>query len=132
LRYNNTCPIVHYLFGASLPMSAPSSSDPATKIDPKTVAHVATLARLGLTDDEAVSYSHDLGKILAMVAQLDELDLSGVTLEATNAVPMTLRPDVVAPAFDHSLLFAHAPLIEEEAFRVPKILVASANPTEAQ
>jgi aspartyl-tRNA(Asn)/glutamyl-tRNA(Gln) amidotransferase subunit C len=128
LRYNNTCPIVHYLFGTSLLMSAPPDS--AAKIDPEIVVHVATLARLGLTDEEVIRFSHDLDKILTMVAQLDELDLSQVTVDVTNNVPMTLRPDVVAPPFDHSLLFAHAPLIEEEAFRVPKILVASANPSE--
>lgn len=43
-------------------------------IDRATVAQVARLARLHLSEDEAGRMQHDLAEILAFVARLDKLD----------------------------------------------------------
>jgi aspartyl-tRNA(Asn)/glutamyl-tRNA(Gln) amidotransferase subunit C len=79
-------------------------------ITKETVEHVAKLARLELTPDEVTRYTEDLGKILSLVEQLNELDLSQVD---------------VALQVDEALL-RNAPHEEDGFFRVPKILSDSA------
>jgi len=42
------------------------------------VKHIASLARIGITDKEVEKFSHDLSSILDWIAQLEEVDVTGV------------------------------------------------------
>jgi aspartyl-tRNA(Asn)/glutamyl-tRNA(Gln) amidotransferase subunit C len=42
------------------------------------VKHIAALARVGLKEKEIEKFSHDLSSILDWIAQLEEVDVTGV------------------------------------------------------
>ncbi len=101
-------------FGA--PMAEP-------KITLDEVLHVAELARLQLSDDEARQMQAQLDSILGYLAELDELDVSEV--EPTfHSIPMDapLRRDVQVPCSDRSEILAEAPETEAGGFAVPLVL----------
>ncbi|MEO1062293.1 MAG: Asp-tRNA(Asn)/Glu-tRNA(Gln) amidotransferase subunit GatC [Actinomycetota bacterium] len=87
------------------------------------VARIAELARLRLTDEEVAHYTDHLGKVLDHAADLDEVDLDGVS-STWQAIPLSnvLRDDVVAHDVDPDEVLAQAPAAEEHQFRVPPIL----------
>jgi len=89
-------------------------------IDGALVRHVAKLASLSLTDDEAARFAADLAKIVEYVAQLDALDTSGVPPTAHVQLDrMPLRPDEPRPGLTHEEALAQAPRVEGEGFAVP-------------
>lgn len=94
---------------------------------PESVAHVAKLARLELTPEETQRYTEDLNKILGMVEQLNELNLSDIAIELDVAQPTVLRPDQGIREFTRDELLANAPQEEDGFFRVPKILGDASN-----
>jgi aspartyl-tRNA(Asn)/glutamyl-tRNA(Gln) amidotransferase subunit C len=87
-----------------------------------TVEHVAKLARLALMPEEAERYAQDLDKILQLVAQLDALDLSAVSMELSVSEPSVLRPDLGVREFSREELMRNAPNEEDGFFHVPRIL----------
>lgn len=95
-------------------------------ITQETVNHVAKLARLELTPEETERYTEDLGKILSLVEQLNELDLSAVSLDVDTNTPTVMRADQGTREFTRDELLKNAPHEEEGFFRVPKILSDSA------
>jgi aspartyl-tRNA(Asn)/glutamyl-tRNA(Gln) amidotransferase subunit C len=91
-------------------------------ITPETVNHVAKLARLELTAEEASRFAKELGSILTLVDQLNEVDLSGIEVEMSADTPSVLRIDQGIREFTREELMANAPDEEDGCFRVPKIL----------
>jgi len=87
--------------------------------------HVATLARLQLSDDELDRLTGELGEILEHVSELALLDLDGVEPTA-HPLPLVnvLRSDEVRPSLDRAEVLAQAPAVEGDRFRVPRILDA--------
>ena len=59
-------------------------------LDKATVAHIATLARIRLSEAEIEPLAEELSHILTWVEQLNEVDTSGVTPMA-NAAAASLR-----------------------------------------
>lgn len=91
-------------------------------ITEETVLHVAKLARLELTSEETERYTQELSKILHLVDQLSELDLSGRHLEVQSEYPTLFRSDDTTWDFNREELLANAPQEENGFFRVPRIL----------
>ena len=93
------------------------------KLTVEQVRHVATLARLSLTTEEEERYATQLSAILDAVAQLQELDVSGVepTSHATLASSL-LREDATRPSLPPEKALANAPARVGSSFAVPKIL----------
>ncbi len=91
------------------------------KITDEQVRQVARLAHLTLSDQECASLRQDLDAILGYVAQLEELDVTGVE-PTTHAVAltMTLRQDQVVQHLDQEAILANAPEREDGMFRVPR------------
>jgi aspartyl-tRNA(Asn)/glutamyl-tRNA(Gln) amidotransferase subunit C len=87
------------------------------------VRHIATLARLKLTDSEVAEFAHQLASILDYVSQLEEVNVEGVepTAHAVD-VSNVFRADQVAPSFDAETAVANAPQRHETYFKVPKVL----------
>jgi aspartyl-tRNA(Asn)/glutamyl-tRNA(Gln) amidotransferase subunit C len=90
------------------------------KID---VAYVAYLARMELSAAEQEQLAAQLKDILSYVAQLGELDVTGVE-PTSHAVPLTnvLRPDVARPSMEPAKVLRNAPQQARELFIVPKIV----------
>lgn len=93
------------------------------KITLEQVLHVAKLARLSLSDDEARQMQQQLDAILEYMAGLDELDVSDVP-PTLHSIPMDapLRPDVPVRCSDRSETLAEAPASDAGGFAVPLVL----------
>jgi aspartyl-tRNA(Asn)/glutamyl-tRNA(Gln) amidotransferase subunit C len=86
------------------------------------VLHVATLARLRLSDDEIALFGEQLGDILQHIETLAELDLSGVA-PAAQVIPLTnvLRDDATRPSLPRDDVLANAPMHEDGFLRVAPV-----------
>ena len=92
-------------------------------VDPDTVKHVARLARIAVTGEEAERMTGELNTILGFVEQLNEVDVTGVE-PMTSVIPMTMkkRRDVVTDGNRAEDVVANAPASEENFFLVPKVV----------
>ncbi|MBR4890035.1 MAG: Asp-tRNA(Asn)/Glu-tRNA(Gln) amidotransferase subunit GatC [Clostridia bacterium] len=93
------------------------------KITNDEVLHVASLARLKLSDEEAKRLETDMAGIIEFADRLNELDTEGVVPTA-HAIPMqnAFRADEVKPSFDRREILKNAPDFDEEGFIVPKVV----------
>jgi aspartyl-tRNA(Asn)/glutamyl-tRNA(Gln) amidotransferase subunit C len=87
------------------------------------VAHLAKLARLAVTDDELDLFAGQLGVILEAVASVGQVAAEDIP-PTSHAVPLTnvFRPDEVRPSPPREKVLAAAPAVEDDRFRVPRIL----------
>jgi aspartyl-tRNA(Asn)/glutamyl-tRNA(Gln) amidotransferase subunit C len=87
------------------------------------VRHVAQLARLGLTDEQVSTLSHELSGILEHIEKMGELDLSSVSPMA-HAVDLTnvTRPDENRPSLTQEHVLLNAPEQEDGSFVIPRIV----------
>ena len=87
------------------------------------VAHVAALARLGLTDEEIDRMQGQLNRILEAIGELQSVDTSSVGPTAqVIALENVMREDVARPGIARDAALANAPLHEGALLRVPVIL----------
>jgi aspartyl-tRNA(Asn)/glutamyl-tRNA(Gln) amidotransferase subunit C len=86
------------------------------------VVHVATLARLGLTESEIELFQEQLGSILQHIETLAELDLSDVPPSAL-VVPLqdVERPDEPRPSLPLEAVLSNAPREEDGYLRVAPV-----------
>jgi aspartyl-tRNA(Asn)/glutamyl-tRNA(Gln) amidotransferase subunit C len=98
----------------------PETPSPITRAD---VAHVASLARLTLRDDEIDEFTGQLRSILEHARDVEALDLDDVPPTA-HPYPLdnVVRADVVVPGVDRDEVLAEAPAAEDGMFRVPPVL----------
>ncbi|MGQ9523757.1 MAG: Asp-tRNA(Asn)/Glu-tRNA(Gln) amidotransferase subunit GatC [Armatimonadota bacterium] len=87
------------------------------------VLHVAYLARLELTDEEADLFTTQLDSILAHFRRLQELDTEAVP-PTSHAISMenVLRDDTVTESLPVEEVLANAPHREGNFFVVPRIV----------
>ncbi|HET7678465.1 MAG TPA: Asp-tRNA(Asn)/Glu-tRNA(Gln) amidotransferase subunit GatC [Candidatus Limnocylindrales bacterium] len=87
------------------------------------VAHVAHLARLGLTEEELEQLQGQLNHILEQYAVLAELDTEAIAPTAqTIELENILREDVVTPSLPAEEALAGAPERSGGHFAVPGII----------
>lgn len=87
------------------------------------VRHVATLARLALTDEEVTALAPELSAILAYAEQVQEVADADVP-PTGHAYPLTnvLAEDVPRPSLPPEVAISTAPQAEDGRFRVPRIV----------
>jgi aspartyl-tRNA(Asn)/glutamyl-tRNA(Gln) amidotransferase subunit C len=87
------------------------------------VAHLARLSRLAVTDEELDRFAGQLDVILQSVARVGQVAAADIP-PTSHSVPLTnvLRDDVVAPCLPREDALAMAPDVEDDRFRVPRIL----------
>ena len=74
------------------------------------VEHVASLARLGLSESELESMREQLSSILEHIAVLQEIDTDRIPPTAqVNALSNVLREDAVRPSLPQASVLANAP-----------------------
>jgi len=97
--------------------------DSAPRISRDEVAHLARLARLAVTDDELDLFAGQLDVILKSVARVGEVAAADIP-PTTHAVPLSnvLRADEVVDSLPRDSVLAGAPSVEDDKFRVPRIL----------
>jgi len=98
-------------------------ADSSTNISRAEVARLARLARLAVTDEELDVFAGQLDVILGAVARVRDVAAADIP-PTTHAVPMTnvLRPDELRPCLPREAVLAAAPSVEDNKFRVPRIL----------
>ncbi len=87
------------------------------------VAHLASLARLAVTEEELDTFAGQLDEILDAVAKVGQVAADDIP-PTSHAVPLTnvFRPDEVRPGLTREQALGGAPAAEENRFRVPRIL----------
>ena len=86
------------------------------------VRHIATLARLGLSDERAAALVDELNVILGHMDELSKVDTAGVQ-EAigVGAQGLPVRPDSGPPFPLERTIDAFAPSVKEGFFLVPRL-----------
>ena len=87
------------------------------------VARLAALARIDLSQDDLAKLAPQLDVILDAVAQVTEVAGDDVP-PMSHPLPLTnvFRADEVRPSLAADAALAGAPAVEDERFRVPRIL----------
>jgi aspartyl-tRNA(Asn)/glutamyl-tRNA(Gln) amidotransferase subunit C len=104
-----------------------------TRVTVEEVERVAELAHLELTPDETGSMLSDLNAILDYVAELNELDTTGVVplaqvSDLARESPSEpggadrLRADELVPSLDRAAVMTQAPESDQVFFKVPKVI----------
>jgi aspartyl-tRNA(Asn)/glutamyl-tRNA(Gln) amidotransferase subunit C len=91
------------------------------------VEHVASLARLALTEHEVELFREQLSSILDYAERLHDLDTDAVPVTAT-VLPLEigLRDDRVQPSLSLQEVLANAPAVEQNCLRVPPVFEGEA------
>ena len=92
-------------------------------LTPDEVRYIATLARIGLQDDEVERLRSELSAILEHFAVLNDIDTDDVpptaqSFDTTNVE----RADVTEPSADRDEVLANAPRRDGNYFRVRAVL----------
>ncbi|MEW9670355.1 Asp-tRNA(Asn)/Glu-tRNA(Gln) amidotransferase subunit GatC [Ammoniphilus sp. 3BR4] len=94
-----------------------------SEISREQIEHAANLARLNLTEEEAVKYTSQMNSILNFFEKLDELDTDDVqpTSHVTE-VYNVMREDEQRPSIEREDALRNAPDHEEGQFKVPAVI----------
>ena len=98
------------------------------RVSVEDVERVAELAHLELQPEETARMLKDLNSILDYVAELNELDTTGVEpLEHVGALvegaeKTVLRADAPAASLDRAVVMPEAPESDGVFFKVPKVI----------
>lgn len=97
-------------------------------VDKATVAKIASLARIKMSEDELDRMVPELNGILDWVEQLGEVDVTGIE-PMTAVIPNTLRlrddvidADPLTGGGKRDAVLANAPAAEHGFFGVPKVI----------
>ena len=95
-----------------------------SKLSKEELANIATLARLGLSDDELNRLGGQVGSILEFVEQLQKIDTSGVkqTSQVTGLVDVWREDEVVRCELSREELLKNAPATEKGYIKVKRVL----------
>ncbi|WP_349409315.1 Asp-tRNA(Asn)/Glu-tRNA(Gln) amidotransferase subunit GatC [Pseudalkalibacillus sp. SCS-8] len=94
-----------------------------SRISKEEVKHVAKLARLNMTDEEADMFSKQLDDIIGYAEQLNELDTDNVE-PTTHVLDMknVLREDEVKPWLSNEEALKNTPDKQNGLIKVPAVL----------
>jgi len=93
------------------------------KVDEATVRHVARLARIKVTPEQAKALEGELSAILEWVEQLGEVNTDNVEpMTRVEAMALPKREDKVTDGGIADLVVKNAPATEDNYFLVPKVV----------
>ena len=92
-------------------------------VDQATVLHIANLARIAVSKEEASNLENELNTILTWAEQLSEVDTDGVD-PMTSVVHMEMkkRIDKITDGGYPDKIIHNAPAYEDTYFMVPKVI----------
>jgi aspartyl-tRNA(Asn)/glutamyl-tRNA(Gln) amidotransferase subunit C len=92
-------------------------------LDKATVAHIAALARIRLSEAELDPLADELSHILTWMEQLNEVDTSAVApMASVAATGLPTREDKVTDGDRREEILANAPRTAHGFFVVPKVV----------
>ena len=92
-------------------------------IDAKTVARIARLARISVSEEEKTLFARELSNILQWVEQLGEVKTDGVPQMVSVAdMQLPWRDDKVTDGNQQDAVLQNAPKAEYGCFEVPKVM----------
>lgn len=92
-------------------------------IDKKAIEHIAKLARLQVSDDEAEQFSLQLSKALGYFEQISKVDTKGVEpLITPSEMENFWREDIAKKELTAEELVANAPEKVGNLFKVPPVV----------
>lgn len=92
-------------------------------VDKKTVARIADLARIAVTEDELEPLVGEMNNILDWIEQLSEVDTDGVEpMTSVVEVDLPWRADKVTDGGYRDDVLANAPGANHGFFTVPKVI----------
>ena len=92
-------------------------------IDKKTIEHIAKLARLHVTEEEAQEYSTQLAKALGHFEKISKVNTAGVEpLITPTEIEAYWREDVVKQEFTAEEMTNNAPVKSGNLFQVPPVV----------
>jgi aspartyl-tRNA(Asn)/glutamyl-tRNA(Gln) amidotransferase subunit C len=88
------------------------------------VVHLASLAKLALSDDEIERFRGELSRILDYVAQLQAVDISGLepTSQVTGLLNVERLDEVRSYGYDPKILLDNVPEVEDDQIKVRRVL----------
>lgn len=87
------------------------------------VKRIAHLARIEVTEQEAIAYLEKLSGIFALIEEMQAVDTQGVTpMSHAQDVMLRLRADIVTETDQHELFQSIAPQVEAGLYLVPQVL----------
>jgi aspartyl-tRNA(Asn)/glutamyl-tRNA(Gln) amidotransferase subunit C len=94
-----------------------------SKIGIAEIHRLATLARIGVSDEQAEHLAAELGQIVGFVEQLSAVDISDTlpTDQVTGLVDVW-REDIVKPSMSREALLANAPEQKDGYIVVKRVL----------
>ena len=92
-------------------------------LDKATVAHIASLARIKLSDAELEPLAIELSHILDWVEQLNEVETAGVPpMASAAAARLPMRDDAMTDGGCRDTIIGNAPRTARGFFTVPKVV----------
>ncbi len=101
----------------------PAGTGAPAAISRDELAHLADLARIDLSDAELDHLAPQLSVILESVASINDVASDDIP-PTSHALPLTnvFRDDVVRPGLTAEEALSGAPEVEQQRFKVPRIL----------
>jgi aspartyl-tRNA(Asn)/glutamyl-tRNA(Gln) amidotransferase subunit C len=93
------------------------------RISKKEIEHIASLARLYLSEEEKELFGLQLSSILDYMEKLNELDTKDIK-PTSHVLPLSnvMRDDIPRPSIPREDALLNAPDHTDKFFRVPKII----------
>jgi aspartyl-tRNA(Asn)/glutamyl-tRNA(Gln) amidotransferase subunit C len=92
-------------------------------LDSKTIAHIATLARIRVPESDLPALARELSGIMTWIEQLNEVDTGGVEpMAGVLARDMPRRADAVNDGGQAEKVLKNAPEPAHGFFTVPKVI----------
>lgn len=92
-------------------------------LDKATVANIARLARIRVSEAEQESLAGELSQILSWIEQLNEVDTTGVEpMTRVGNMKLKKRNDEVTDGNCRDAILANAPETRDGLFAVPKVV----------
>jgi aspartyl-tRNA(Asn)/glutamyl-tRNA(Gln) amidotransferase subunit C len=92
-------------------------------LSPDDVKRIARLARIEISDAEAMTSQTQLNAIFDLIAAMRAVDTTGVSPMAhAQDVSQRLREDIVTETDRHAVFQNIAPAVEDSLYLVPKVI----------
>lgn len=93
------------------------------KLNKEQIEHLASLAKLDISEEEKQRYAEQLSSILEYIDKLNEIETDKVEpLAQVGGVVDVLRPDIVKQYFSEERVLAEVPELERRQIKVRKVL----------
>ncbi len=87
------------------------------------VLKIAKLSRLEIQGPELEKFTGQMNQILEFIANLNQLDTSGIEPTShAHAIATAFREDIAVESKVHELALESAPEAEDHFFKVPKVI----------